>query len=66
MVVPAPRVGHLAGLVGQMAAQIVPTLSPATTRQRLAELSGRLVPGYRDLLAAVDSAVTAVALQAHG
>ncbi|GAA1419550.1 GPP34 family phosphoprotein [Catellatospora coxensis] len=45
---------------------VAPTLSSATTRQRLAELPGRLVPGYRDLLAAVDSAVAAVALQAHG
>ncbi|MEU7822514.1 GPP34 family phosphoprotein [Catellatospora sp. NPDC049133] len=45
---------------------VAPTLSTATMRQRLAELPGRLVPGYRDLLAAVDSAVAAVALQAHG
>ncbi|GAB4052253.1 GOLPH3/VPS74 family protein [Catellatospora paridis] len=45
---------------------VAPTLSPSTVRQRLAELPGRLAPAYRDLLAAVDTAVAAVALQAHG
>lgn len=45
---------------------VAPTLSTATMRRCLAELPGRLVAGYRDLLAAVDSAVAAVALQAHG
>ncbi|WP_155372780.1 GOLPH3/VPS74 family protein [Catellatospora vulcania] len=45
---------------------VAPTLSPSTVRQRLADLPARLVPGYRDLLAAVDTAVAAVALQAHG
>ncbi|MEV0453608.1 GOLPH3/VPS74 family protein [Catellatospora methionotrophica] len=45
---------------------VAPTLSPSTVRQRLADLPARMVPGYRDLLAAVDSSVAAVALQAHG